>query len=199
MSKKQLPYLSRATDESLADASQVRFKARAETHVNRGYFLDTGRIGEVDHSVFKGLEAAAVLGPVSFQSEYVATRVTRTGALADPGFSGWYAATSWFLTGEARPYDFTAGDFARVIPTGRRGALEIAARYSVMDLNDVGAGVRGGRASIATAAVNWYANANVRVMVDGLRVSTDQYAFGNRDYKPRDRFFVLQTRLQLQF
>lgn len=188
-----------ASDKALSDADQVRFRARPETHVNRGYFLDTGRIGQVDHSVNTGLEAAGVVGPVSFQSEYVATKVTRTGALADPGFSGWYGAASWFLTGEARPYDSTAGDFARVIPKGRRGAFEIAARYSVMDLNDVGAGIRGGREGIATAAFNWYANANVRVLVDGLRVTTDQYAVGDRAYKPRDRFFVLQTRLQLQF
>jgi phosphate-selective porin len=31
-------------------------------------------------------------------------------------FGGFYAQASWFLTGESRPYDSTAGDFKRLIP-----------------------------------------------------------------------------------
>ena len=188
-----------AVDKALGDADQMRFRARPETHVNRGYFLDTGRMTGVDHSVHTGLEAAAVVGPVSMQGEFVTTKVTRGGGAAAPRFSGWYASASWFLTGESRPYESSAGDFGRVIPTGRRGAVEIAGRYSVMDLNDAGAGILGGKAGMATVGLNWYANANVRVMVDGLHVSTDQYAVGDRAYVPNDRFFALQARLSLQF
>jgi phosphate-selective porin OprO/OprP len=189
-----------ATDPTLKDANQMRLRARPETHVNRGRFIDTGKISNVDHRTLVGVEAAAVAGPFSFQSEYNRATFARTlSTLAKPTVDGWYAYVSWFPTGESRPYDRAAGEFDRVMPKSRRGALEVLTRFSQADLNDFAAGITGGSEKITTLGLNWYVNANVRVMTNYLFVTNDQYAKGDRNYTPNDSFNVLQARLQLMF
>ena len=62
--------------------------------------------------------------------------------LGDPTFDGYYVQAGYFLTGEHRPYVFGRGGFGRVKPKSifgkddGRGAWEIAARYSTLDLTD---------------------------------------------------------------
>lgn len=189
-----------ATASDLSDANQMRLRARPETHVNRGRFIDTRKISNVDHQNLLGLEAAATAGPVSVQSEYNRVTFKRTlDTLPEPTFEGWYAFVSWFPTGEHRPYDTFAGEFDRVIPNRPRGALEVAARYSSTNLNDPSANILGGKENITTLGATWYANPNVRVMVNYLFVNNDQYAKGDRSYKVNDDFNVLQARFQLMF
>ena len=64
------------------------------------------------------LEAAAVMGPFSVQSEYISTTVqTDDPAISsDPDFSGWYVYGSWFITGESRAYKTSSGTFDRIKP-----------------------------------------------------------------------------------
>jgi phosphate-selective porin OprO/OprP len=183
----------------LLGKKQVRITALPETHVSRGHFLDTGRLTDVDHTSLLGLEAASVFGPVSFQGEYVLTRISRENGRPSPTFSGWYAFVSWFPTGDVRPYDPKGAEFVRLIPKHRRGAVELVARYSTMDLNDFRTDVRGGREDVLTLGVNWYANPNVRLMVDYLRVFNDAFTTGDRHYAPGVDFNVIQARLQLLF
>ncbi len=189
-----------AANSNLSDANQMRLRARPETHVNRGRFIDTGKMSNVDHEELLGLEAAAAFGPVSFQSEYNKATFKRTiSTLAEPSFDAWYAYVSWFPTGERRPYDYTAGEFERVLPISKRGALELLGRYSTANLNDASAGIFGGREKIATFGANWYINPNIRLMTDYSYVNNDQYAKGDRSYKVNDKFNVLQARFQLMF
>ena len=60
----------------------------------------------------------------------------------DIRYNGYYIFGSFFLTGEHRPYKTSSGAFDRVKPKnnldgkGGWGALEFAARYSMLDLND---------------------------------------------------------------
>jgi len=189
-----------ATDPTLKDANQMRLRARPESDVNQGRFIDTGKMSNVDHRDAIGVEAAAVFGPVSFQSEYNTVQYVRTvAALPEPSFDGWYAFGSWFLTGENRPYDRTSGEFERVIPKSPRGAFEVVARYSELNLNDFSAGITGGHEQITTLGGNWYINANLRLMTNYLFVVNDQYSKGDRSYTTGDKFNVLQARLQLNF
>jgi len=78
------------------------------------------------------------------------------------------------LTGESRRYDSKRASFGRVTP--RRtftdfkdsfGAVEMAFRYSHLDLDDKA--VNGGTLNDLTAAVNWYPNRNARVMANLIR------------------------------
>ncbi|MCC7008809.1 MAG: hypothetical protein IT184_08340 [Acidobacteria bacterium] len=189
-----------AVNEDLSDANRWRVRARPETHVNRGRFIDTGNVRNVDHASLYGAELAAAAGSFSFQSEYNREVLRRTQAgLAEPTYDGWYAFASWFPTGDRRPYDRTAGEFSRIVPKSTRGALELAVRYSTMDLNDAGANVLGGKQEIVTFGVNWYANANVRLMANYLYVKGDGNADGDRDYVTGDTFNVFQMRLGLMF
>jgi len=189
-----------ATSADLSDASRWRVRARPETHVNRGRFIDTGQVKQVDHANLYGLELAATAGPFSVQSEYNRETLKRTlDSLPEPTYDGWYAYVSWFPTGDHRPYDRSTGEFERVIPNSPRGALELVARYSTLDLNDPGAGIKGGKEEIVTLGANWYANANVRIMTNYLFVKNDDNAKGDRSYKTGDKFNVAQVRLQIIF
>jgi len=166
------------------DDDTVRFRARPETGVmvneagNSLYIVDTGNIPFVtNYSVF-GPELAFVYGPFSVQSEYMVTTVNRRDGLEDPTFHGFYIQTSYFLTGEHRPYSRTKGAFDRVKPftnffrvrtcegdiqTGC-GAWEVAYRYSWLDLDDFDAAILGGTAADHTFGVNWYLNPYTRMM-----------------------------------
>jgi phosphate-selective porin OprO/OprP len=189
-----------ATEDDLSDANRWRVRARPETHVNRGRFISTPQVKNVDHASLYGFEAAAVMGPVSLQGEYNREVLRRTDTtLPEPTYDGWYAFASWFPSGDRRPYDHQVGEFTRVVPKSSRGALELVARYSTMDLNDEAAAVRGGKADIVTVGANYYANANVRLMVNYLFVKTDEYSRGDRAYKPNDKFNVLQARIAMMF
>ena len=100
------------------------------------------------------------------------TANTDAEAVGNPTFQSFYVQGSFFPTGEYRPYKASSGAFDRVKPNssladGGTGAIELAARYSWMDLNDnVGHSVstQGGEMKSTTLGVNWYVNNNARVM-----------------------------------
>jgi phosphate-selective porin OprO/OprP len=102
--------------------------------------------------------------------------------LPNPSFDGWYAQGSWVITGESKTYNPSTGSYTIPKPNaplsfdqGGIGAWELAARYSVLDLNDnaglagfvtpVG-GIRGGEQKIWTLGVNWYPNNAIRFVLD---------------------------------
>ena len=110
-----------------------------------------------------GAEMAFVMGSFSVQGEYVMNSVE---ALEDYSFSGYYGQVSYFLTGEKRKYKNSLAGFDRVKPNNNMkegegwGALELAARYSSMDLSEAHAGVL----NDITIGLNWYLNPCTRVM-----------------------------------
>ncbi len=127
------------------------------------FFADTGTLNGVSDVQTFGLEALWVRGPLSVQSEAMAATVNQAGPTAV--FGGTYAQVGYFLTGEHRPYDRKGGAIDRVLPfnsvgKGGRGAWEVAARYSYVDLSD--GLVRGGNVKNMTGGLNWYINANCK-------------------------------------
>lgn len=188
-----------ASQASLADRGDLRLRLLPETHVSRATFVDTGTIHGVDHFTMLGLEAAAVAGCVSLQAEWTGERLSRAAPGGEANFSGWYAFASWFPTGEHRAYRPDSADFGRVVPRSPRGALELAARYSTVNLTDVAGGVHGGSERIVTAGANYYFNPNVRLMINASRVINDRFASGDSLYPANDRFNILQARLALAY
>jgi phosphate-selective porin OprO/OprP len=93
------------------------------------------------------------------------------------GFDGWYAEGSWVLTGESRGWSTANAAFTNPKPRENfslDGALELAGRYSVLDLNDnegvIGSalpagGIRGGDQRIVTVGLNWYPNPVLKFML----------------------------------
>ena len=80
---------------------------------------------------------------------------------------------SYFLTGESRPYNRIYRYFGRLKPktsyfSGGRGAWELTARYSSVELNDIGTGILGGEAESTTLGVNWYMDSRTRLMLNWI-------------------------------
>ncbi len=158
----------------------IRYKQRPEAKFVDN-FTDTGSF-EAEWVQLVGAELLWIHGPFSFQSEY-------TGAFVDSheagglSLSGFYFQTSYFLTGEHRPYNTAKGVPGRVRPSrpvfsfqpdeqdGERGfgAWEVAARYSYLDLNEGALPDSARRLQDATFGLNWYLNSNTRVTWNYIR------------------------------
>ena len=155
-------------------------------------FVDTG-ILRADSANLFGLEGAWLRGPALLQVEFIHNAVDLThGGSAD--FSSWYVQGSYFLTGESQSYELEDAAFDRVRPRrnlfdnrGGLGAWQLAARYSHLDLNDVG--VSGGEMSNLTLGLNWYLNPNTRLMWN--HVSSELQSVGEAN--------MLQMRFQVDF
>lgn len=182
-------HLGAAYSHRTAVKDTVRFRARPEFRDTtqdsslNNRFVDTGTLGADNFDLFVA-ELAWINGPLSFQAEECIADVNdvRVGAnrLGGATFNGGYAMVSYFVTGEWRTYDHRLGRMARVRPhenfwvcrqnpsepasglaCAGRGAWELAARYSWLNLNDPG--INGGRLDDFTAGVNWYLNYNLRI------------------------------------
>ena len=181
------------------------YSFRAENHIGEKV-IKTGTIA-VDELWLVDAEAAIVAGSFSVQGEYVTISHTglesesarAAGDTNDPSFSGFYAQASFFPTGEHRPYSTSEGVFSRVKPKttygrdGGSGAIELAARYSYVDLNDTSNGVEGGTLSDVTFATNWYLNAQAKVMADYTIGSIDRGDAGEGTVS------TFTTRFQIDF
>jgi len=139
------------------------------------------------------LEGAFVDGPFSLQGEFAYTTV-ELPEVSNPNFYALYVFGSYFFTGETRPYKVSSGAFGRVHPkrefrdgAGGLGAFEVAFRFSRIDLDDKD--VLGGRLNDVTAAFNWYATRNYRVMTNVVRASRSDI----------DPVWIFQIRLQVAF
>jgi len=118
-----------------------------------------------------GGEAAAMFGPVLIEGEYMHAFVDRqaSSVLSNPEFQGAYAQASWVITGEHHRYSKTRGTFGGVHPRHCWGALELATRWSWIDLTDES--VLGGKSTDITAGVNWWLRENMRLMFNYIHVN----------------------------
>ena len=120
-------------------------------------------------------EVAYVSGPFSVQGEWFNAFVDKSDG-GTPFFWGFYVLGSYFVTGESRPYNKSRGVFQKISPThpfrplrGQWGALELALRWSYVDLKS--AGVRGGRERNLSAGLNWYLWPRTRLIFNYIRIN----------------------------
>lgn len=141
------------------------FKALPEAGLTTVSLVSSGTLTHVDHVNRLGLEALWIDGPWSMQGEYL--RAQTTFRLPEPNYDldGYYVFGSWVLTGESRQY--RDGNVRNVIPSHPWGAVELAARYSELNLND--GRVLGGREHDWTAGVNWYLGSHLRLQANYIR------------------------------
>jgi phosphate-selective porin OprO and OprP len=170
------------------------FSQQPETHIGGVNIANTGTLNDVTDFYKVGAEAATVMGPFSVQAEYITTSVSRNDA-SDLTFDGWYAQTSYFLTGESRNY--SKGIFGNVTPKasvgdGGIGAWELALRYSTLDLNDKD--IDGGDVDSYTLGVNWYPTNTLRFTANYVDV-LDVKGGPNNNQEPS----IFQLRSQWAF
>ena len=172
--------------------NEVRYQTRPESNVTDQRLVDTRGIQQASETLTWGLEGAGAVGPVSLQGEYLQVGVDRRDALPRLQFDGWYLFAAWLITGEERIYDASQGRFEGVDPDGPYGALELAVRYSTIDLDD--ADILGGQQQDVTLGLNWYLKENLRFMTNYIWADADPDRNGERD-----RPSVFQFRVQLDF
>lgn len=178
---------------SAAGPYALTLEDRPELRVDGTRLVSTGAL-DADGARHWGLELAAQKKNWLVQGEYFDIALERRQpavGVTDPGFTGWYVEAGWVVTGEARKYntgtaafDAPAVDKPFKPKAGQWGAWELAARYSLLDLNDnefsvvTADRVRGGEQAIWSAGVNWFVNPAVRFSLDYLDVSVDRLSSG---------------------
>ncbi len=155
--------------------NETQYRTRPEMSI-ADYYVDTG-VMDSERAFIVGPELAVVYGPASVQAEYVHARV-KSEALDDPTFNGFYVYGSYFVTGEHRVYKQSSATFGRVRPHENFlgdedgwGALELAVRYSWIDLDD--GLVLGGELADVTGGLTWYLNPNMKIMVNYVHADLD--------------------------
>jgi len=130
---------------------------------------------QAEYGIATSLDSQVSLNP--FNAAIPAAPLQHVGNLS---FSGGYAQVSYILTGENRLYDKRLGRLASnyldqnsnfwftETDNGRwslgRGAWEVAARYSYLNLND--GPVQGGVMTGLSLGLNWYINPNLKVQFE---------------------------------
>ena len=161
---------------------------RPENHM--GNKLISASIENVEQTNLIGTEMAWVMGPLSVQGEYI---INTVDADETYNFTSYYAQISYFLTGEKRKYKNSLAGFDRVSPgkslgNEGMGALELAARYSSMDLSEA----NGGILNDITLGLNWHLNPSTRIMFN--------YVMGVADLNSEDiNENTFQMRMQIDF
>jgi len=190
---KHLLHLGLSYAFDFRNGDEIRVRQRPSTQFGPR-LVDTGKFITNDIT-YLDPEIALVVGPFSLQAEYLHAFLNQE-YIGDPQFSGWYVETSYFLTGEYRPYNRRLAKFKRLKPIedfgwgegSGWGAWQVAARFSQFDLNS--GDVEGGRMEDFTFGVNWYLNRSIRVMFN--------YVYGDRNDRPGSEN-VYQMRFQTAF
>lgn len=113
-----------------------------------------------------GLELGFRSGPFYAQAEYARVKfdqiVTPSADDADDEeVDTYYVQASYFLTDHSKPYDFAKGVFKSPKINGQEGAVELKARYDVIENNDTDA-----KGTQVTVGVNYYTTPNTRFMLE---------------------------------
>ena len=190
---------------------QVRLRERPELRVDGTRLVDTGNLNATGVTAW-GAELGANYRNLQVSAEAFRIEVERPSVF-DPSFDGWYVQGAWTVTGEQHAWSAQNGGFKGIKPKANFnpaenawGAVEIAARYSVLDLDDhagaVGAaapagGVRGGEQKIASAVLNWYPNPVFRFQLQYQRVDVDRLSAAGVEVG--DDVDILSLRSQFAF
>ena len=200
----------------------IQLTDRPELRIDPTTFLNTGNIPASGGQVY-GAEVAASYNNFFAQGEYYHYVIqSRAGVPALPGnlqggvpgptlnFDGGYVQASYSIGG-TRHYDPTRGAYTGVIPevpmspgSPGWGALELAARYTIIDLNSPylttatlgpaysAPGVftggtttyGGGKETSYGVGLNWYPNNNMKFMLDyeHLVINNPQF-FNGANYR----------------
>ena len=185
-----------------ANSQAPRFRYRT-TNMSNLAVVDT-TIADMDDVNTGILELSGMYGPLSFQSEFAKSSVSRD-TNPDADFTAWYAQIGYTLTGESRTYKGSDGEFKRLKPEnnfnmkkGKWGAWEVAGRYDKIDLED--GAVTGGEAKRVTLALNWYLNEDVRILADYSKsFDLSGGALKNADGSFADDIDVISLRTQWAF
>ncbi len=164
----------------------MNLRDRIELRIDGARVLGTGTLPIHKATVLSG-EIAGTLGSFHFQGEYFDFDIERTVG-SDLSFNGGYIQAGYILTGEKRNYSSSSASYGGVTPSRpfdwkarTWGAWEVAARYSMIDLDDPSGVVFGGRQENITVGLNWYVNRNMRFMFNYVHGEVEKRTAGGVD------------------
>lgn len=161
-------HLGASASRERRDDGIARFRARPNAALTDVRLVDTGRMAS-DSIDRLGLEAAWRDGPLLVQAELLHGHNDAPTGQPDFDGRGWYAAASWVLTGETRPYANAA--FGNPKPSRESGAFDVQLRYADLDLDD--GVIRGGRQRDWTLGGNWYWGRHLKLQANYVWLKTD--------------------------
>jgi phosphate-selective porin OprO/OprP len=179
-----LPYLSENQRHLLHLGAAVRVSNGNDGYSFRSVpefdkspvYIDTG-LSDADEIRQYNVEASWRSGPFWLHGEYVTAGVD-SSADGNLDFDGYHITGSWLVTGEVREYRFKGGTLGPV-PVSRSvhenawGALELAARWSSIDLSD--RDIDGGEMQIASAGVNWWLSTTFMINFNYRYIVNDRF------------------------
>jgi phosphate-selective porin OprO/OprP len=141
-------------------------------------FVDTSEFPAED-ARYLAFEASWRKSSVWINTEYVSAWIDSAETM-DPQFEGFHISGLWAVTGETRIYDHRRGVFTGAIPrrsakAGGLGLIEIAVRFSGLDLTD--GLIEGGEIRRATFGVNYYPIVSSRFQLEYGRIELDRFGF----------------------
>ncbi len=184
----------------------IEISARTETYVFDPKFLHSNNIDDVNYYNRYGAELMYVNGPFYFQSEFMGALIKRwdinkkyslLNRNPNIHLKGGYVMATYMLTGETRYYYVDEGEVGPIeSPKNSWGAVELAARYSVTDLNDPKAGIIGGQSNQLMLGVNYYPNTNIKLQFNYSMVNLDKNANRKGNLIGDDDHSFIQMRVQ---
>ncbi|MBB3226537.1 phosphate-selective porin OprO/OprP [Luteibacter sp. Sphag1AF] len=148
----------------------ARLRARPEAGLLNQRLIDSGALTPTTHVDRRGFESLWIRGPWSVQGEYLSAKVKLDDGRPAYHAQGFYVFGSWVLTGESRGY--SGGNVADLKPKGAYGAVELAIRYSQLDLDD--GPILGGTERDWTFGINWYINRYLKLQGNYVHANSDR-------------------------
>ena len=189
--------------------NRTKYDPKDETTVSGMEFV-VAKVNGIDLTTNMNIDLALSYKSWRMTGEYYYNTMSMEDGSDAVNFSGFYIQSAYLLTGEFHPWNHREAEFTGIRPNSKKGALEVAARFSHIDLNDFDAGIYGGAKDQYTVGLNYYITGNVKVMLNYSYVDHDRYADGDGDYadyvntyKPAGQggydYGMLQWRLEIDF
>ncbi len=174
-----------------------RYGENAETEINRKKYIDTDWIEHSLHKTILGTEAAYAWNNFRIQGEYIMTNIQRDTDKVPEGedkvkMGGYYVMGSWIISNGDYYYNMADAEFSNIdFRDNKKGAFEVALRYSFMDANtfkddDLTPWMPGGSGETYTLGLSYYFNYNVKLMLNYAFINHDRWADGKGKYKTFD-------------
>ena len=147
----------------------VKINQSAESDFIHQKYLSV-TVKEVQTSAKSNIEAIYMYEKYSLAAEYTQMKLNaynKLDYLNDYSFDAYYVEGSYFIKGRGKRYDMYQSRYKKIKPK-IGGAVELALRYSYINLNDTSNEKKeeGGTQTDYNFGINWYVNRELRLFVN---------------------------------
>ena len=152
--------------------NQLHYKQGSESKIMNEKYVST-KIESVDNRNLQNLDIMYLNNKYYFEAAYMDSTVA--AQKGDYHFYSYFLQGSYFFIGRGKRFNTKESKFSK-IKTTKGGALELALRYSYINLNDKNE--QGGEQTNYNFSLNWYLTTEFKVMMNYIRAlpeGTDDY------------------------